>query len=69
MIRDHSTIGIVVACDGSFGELTREDFREAEEQTISELKEMERPLWKDRESSWVLSGTETVCGGDESAGV
>ena len=40
VIRDHSTIGIVVACDGSFGELTREDFREAEEQTISELKEI-----------------------------
>ena len=31
VIRDHSTIGIVVACDGSFGELTREDFRELKE--------------------------------------
>ena len=44
VIRDHSTIGIVVACDGSFGELTREDFREAEEQTISELKEIGKPF-------------------------
>ena len=44
VIWDHSTIGIVVACDGSFGELTREDFREAEEQTISELKEIGKPF-------------------------
>ena len=42
VIRDHSTIGIVVACDGSFGELAREDFRE--EQTISELKEIGKPF-------------------------
>ena len=32
VIRDHSTIRIVVACDGSFGELSRDDFKEAEEQ-------------------------------------
>lgn len=44
VIRDHSTIGIVVACDGSFGELSRDDFKEAEEQTISELKEIGKPF-------------------------
>ena len=44
VIRDHSTIGIVVACDGSFGELSRDDFKEAEEQTISELKEIGKLL-------------------------
>ena len=44
VIRDHSTIGIVVVCDGSFGELSREDFKEAEEQTISELKEIGKPF-------------------------
>ena len=30
VIRDHSTIGLVITCDGSFGELPRERFLEAE---------------------------------------
>lgn len=33
-----------MACDGSFGELSRDDFKEAEEQTISELKEIGKPF-------------------------
>lgn len=44
VIRDHSTIGIVVTCDGSFGELPRESFLEAEERTIRELKELGKPF-------------------------
>ena len=44
VIRDHSTIGIVVTCDGSFGELPRESFLEAEERTIRELKELGNPF-------------------------
>ena len=44
VIRDHSTIGIVVTCDGSFGELPRESFLEAEERTITELKELGKPF-------------------------
>ena len=44
VIRDHSTIGIVVTCDGSFGELGRESFTEAEERTIHELQSLGKPF-------------------------
>lgn len=44
VIRDHSTIGVVVTCDGSFGDLPRESFLEAEERTIRELKELGKPF-------------------------
>ena len=37
VIKDHSTIGIVVTTDGSFGELRREDYLDAEEKVIAEL--------------------------------
>ncbi|MDE7197341.1 MAG: stage IV sporulation protein A [Lachnospiraceae bacterium] len=43
VIRDHSTIGIVVTCDGSFGELPRESFLDAEERTIKELQALGKP--------------------------
>ena len=38
VISDHSTIGIVITGDGSFGEFHREDYAAPEEQTIKELK-------------------------------
>ncbi len=44
VIQDHSTIGIVVTTDGSFGELPREAYRDAEEQTIAELKRLGKPF-------------------------
>lgn len=44
VIADHSTIGIVVTTDGSFGELPREAYRNAQEQTISELKHLGKPF-------------------------
>ncbi len=44
VIRDHSTIGIVVTTDGSFGELKREDYVSAENQVINELKEIGKPF-------------------------
>lgn len=44
VIKDHSTIGIVVTTDGSIGELTRNDYVEAEERIVSELKEMGKPF-------------------------
>lgn len=44
VIKDHSTIGIVVTTDGSIGELTRNDYVEAEERVVSELKEMRKPF-------------------------
>ena len=44
VITDHSTIGIVVTCDGSFGEIKRENDLPAEERTIKELKKMNKPF-------------------------
>jgi len=44
VIRDHSTIGIVVTTDGSIGELTRNDYVEAETRVITELKEIGKPF-------------------------
>ena len=44
VIRDHSSIGIVVTTDGSFGEITRNSYVEAEERVVSELKEIGKPF-------------------------
>lgn len=44
VINDHSTIGVVVITDGSFGELTREQYEKAEERTIRELKGLNKPF-------------------------
>lgn len=44
VISDHSTIGIVVTTDGSFGELPRENYIEAEERTIHELRRLKKPF-------------------------
>ena len=44
VIRDHSTIGIVVTTDGSFGELTRNDYIEAEQKVVTELKSIWKPF-------------------------
>jgi len=43
VIKDHSTIGIVVTSDGSFGEFSRNDYISAEETVINELKEIGKP--------------------------
>ena len=43
VIKDHSTIGIVVTTDGSFGEFNRNDYLEAEETVITELQEIGKP--------------------------
>jgi len=44
VIEDHSTIGIVVTTDGTFGELPRENYLLPEEQTIQELQEIGKPF-------------------------
>ncbi|MDO4295274.1 MAG: stage IV sporulation protein A [bacterium] len=44
VIREHSTIGIVVTCDGSFGDIKREHYRAAEEKTVAELKDIGKPF-------------------------
>ena len=43
VIRDHSSIGIVVTTDGSIGELSRSDYVEAEERVVRELSEIGKP--------------------------
>lgn len=44
VIQEHSTIGLVVTCDGSFGEIPRENFLESEERTVQELKKQGKPF-------------------------
>ena len=44
VIKDHSTIGIVVTTDGSIGEFQREDYKEAETRVITELKNIGKPF-------------------------
>ena len=44
VIKDHSTIGIVVTTDGSIGEFDRKDYIEAENRVISELKSIGKPF-------------------------
>ena len=44
VINDHSTIGIVVTTDGSFGEIPRNNYMIPEERTIEELKRLGKPF-------------------------
>ena len=44
VIRDHSSIGIVITNDGSFGDIPRENYLEAENKIITELKEIGKPF-------------------------
>ena len=44
VIKDHSSIGIVVTTDGSIGEIDRSDYIEAEERIVGELKEIGKPF-------------------------
>lgn len=44
VINDHSTIGLVVTTDGSFGEIPRNNYIEAEEKTIAALKKLQKPF-------------------------
>ncbi|MGN0251743.1 MAG: stage IV sporulation protein A [Oliverpabstia sp.] len=44
VIQEHSTIGLVITCDGSFGEIPRNNFVESEERTVRELKKQGKPF-------------------------
>lgn len=44
VIDEHSTIGLVVTTDGSITEIGREDYIEAEDRVINELKEINKPF-------------------------
>lgn len=44
VITDHSTIGLVVTTDGSISDIPREEYAEAEERVINELKDINKPF-------------------------
>lgn len=44
VIKEHSTIGLVITTDGSISNIPREEYEEAEERVISELKEINKPF-------------------------
>ena len=44
VIREHSTIGIVITTDASFGEIVRSQYKDAEEKTINSLKRIRKPF-------------------------
>ncbi|HPF82703.1 MAG TPA: stage IV sporulation protein A [Bacilli bacterium] len=44
VIKDHSTIGIVITTDGSIGEIERNDYIEAEQRVVQELKAYGKPF-------------------------
>lgn len=44
VIKDHSTIGIVMTTDGSIGEIARSEYIEAEETVVRELKSIGKPF-------------------------
>lgn len=44
VIKDHSTVGVVVTTDGSIGTMERKAYEEAEERVISQLREIHKPF-------------------------
>lgn len=44
VINEHSTIAIALTTDGSFGEISRESYVDAEKKTIQQLKETQKPF-------------------------
>lgn len=44
VINEHSTIGLVITTDGSISDIPRDEYKEAEERVINELKELNKPF-------------------------
>lgn len=44
VITEHSTIGLVVTTDGSISSIPRDEYQEAEQRVIEELKELDKPF-------------------------
>ena len=44
VIKEHSTIALAVTTDGSFGNIPREEYVDAEERVVRELKECKKPF-------------------------
>lgn len=43
VIKDHSTIGIIITTDGTIGDFEREDYIKAEEKVVEELESIHKP--------------------------
>ncbi len=55
VIAEHSTIGVVVTTDGTITDIPREDYVEAEERVVGELKELGKPFLLLLNSAWPQS--------------
>lgn len=44
VIEEHSTIGILITTDGSFTDIPREDYIQAEERVVNEIKQINKPF-------------------------
>ncbi len=44
VITEHSTIGLVITTDGSISDIPRDEYAEAEERVVGELKELNKPF-------------------------
>lgn len=44
VIKEHSTIGLVITTDGSISDIPREEYAEAEDRVITELSEINKPF-------------------------
>ena len=44
VINEHSTVGLVVTTDGSISDIPRDEYAEAEERVVSELKSIHKPF-------------------------
>lgn len=44
VIKDHSTVGIVITTDGSIGTMERSSYESAEERVINQLRELNKPF-------------------------
>lgn len=44
VINEHSTIGLVVTTDGSISDIPREEYEEAEQRVIDELRQINKPF-------------------------
>lgn len=44
VIRDHSTVAVLVTTDGSITDIPRENYLQAEEKTVAELKQLQKPF-------------------------
>ena len=44
VIKDHATVGIVITCDGTFGEIDRDAYVPAEAETVAQLQTLGKPF-------------------------